>query len=89
MRPKVLGRVTQLKLTPDLYERLAGGGSTSGQGGYQATCERIRASVRKVSDEYIASVTERELEQLREWARRDDAGGWQDWAREVLTHNNL
>jgi hypothetical protein len=89
MRPKALGKVTHLKLTPELYERLASGGLTSGQGGYQGTCQRILGSVRTVNGERSAQVTRRELEQLREWAERDDAGGWQDWARAVLQHNSL
>ena len=89
IKPKTLGKVTPLTLTPELYERLASGGLTGGQGGYQGTCERIRANVRTVSGQRIANVTARELDQLREWAKRDDAGGWQDWARAVLAHNEL
>ena len=89
IKPKKLGKVTQLKLTPELYDRLAGGGLTRGQGGYQGTCERILANVRGAGDERLANITARELDQLRDWAGRDDAGGWQDWAREVLAHNSL
>lgn len=89
IKPTKLGKVTQLKLTGELYETLAAGGLTRGQGGYQNTCQRILASARTVGNERVANVTARELDQLREWAKRDDAGGWQDWARGVLTQNSL
>ena len=89
IKPKTLGKVTPLKLTPEVYGLLNSGGLTSGQGGYQNTCERIRASVRTSGKDHVAHVTARELDQLKEWATRGDAGGWQDWARAVLSDNGL
>lgn len=89
IKPKLLGRITQLRLTPELYERLRDGGLTTGNGGYQQTCQRILACVRTIADQPIASVTERDLTGLRAYANRRDGGGWQDWARAVLQHNGL
>ena len=45
-KPKTLGKVTRLRLTPELHARLKAGGLTTGQGGYQETFRRILASVR-------------------------------------------
>jgi hypothetical protein len=89
IKAKSLGKVTQLHLTDELFDRLRGGKLTTGQGGYQETCGRILATVRTVGGAPTATVTARELDSLRNYANRDDAGGWQDWSRAVLAHNGL
>ena len=88
-KPKTLGKVTRLRLTPELHERLKAGGLTTGQGGYQETFRRMLASVRAGNGEAVAIITERELASLREYANRGDAGGWPDWARDALEHNGI
>jgi len=89
IKAKSFGKVTQLRLTEELHERLRDGKLTTGQGGYQETCGRILANVRTVGDVPTASVTARELERLRDYANRDGAGGWQDWSRAILQHNGI
>jgi hypothetical protein len=89
IRPKSLGRVTLLRLTQELYDRLKDGGLTTGDGGYQQTCQRILACVRTTTGQPVASATDRDLTGLRGYANRLDGGGWQDWARAVLQHNGL
>ena len=89
IRPKSLGRVTLLRLTQELYDRLRDGGLTTGDGGYQQTCQRILACVRTTTGQPVASVTDRDLTGLRGYANRLDVGGWQDCARAVLQHNGL
>lgn len=86
MRPRILGKVTQLKLSPELHARLPQ--LVSGQGGYQSTFRRIFDSVKIVDGKPIAHVIAKDLDSLKEWAGRDDAGSWQDWARAALAENS-
>lgn len=88
IKPKKLGKTRQLKLTQTQYEALRDGGFATGQGGPQATFARVLALVR-TTDGHVASVADRELDGLRTAARMTGGGGWQDWAREVLTANGL
>ena len=87
-KPKSVGKLTFLRLTPALHERLKAG-LTTGQGSYQRTFRRILDAVRQSDKGLLAIIAGRELAALRDYASRDDAGGWQDWAREALEHNRL
>ena len=89
IKPKKLGKTTQLRLTPEQYEELRNGGLTSGQGGPQTTFARILAQVRTTTGEPVAHVTDRELEGLRTATNLPGGGGWQNWARQVLERNGL
>ena len=89
IKSKRLGRTTQLRLSQKQYEALRDGGFATGQGGPQTNFARVLALVRTADGEYIASVTDRELDGLRTAARMSGGGGWQDWAREMLTANGL
>lgn len=86
-KPKTLGKITYLRLTAALHEQLSR--LTTGIGGYQSTCTQILDSVKMTDGTAIAHVTPVQLERLREWAARDDAGSWQDWARAALMLNGL
>jgi len=88
-KPKSIARLTFLRLTPALHERLKAGGLMTGQGVYQTTFKRILRAVRGNDGELVAIIAERDLARLRDYAKRNDAGGWQDWAREALEHNGL
>lgn len=85
MKPKILGKMTPLNLTKRLHDELPR--LTVGQGGYQSTFGRIHNSIKMVDGKPVANVTPKDMESLREWANRDDAGSWQDWAREALAKN--
>ena len=87
MKPKILGRMTPLNLTKRLHDELPR--LTVGQGGYQSTFGRIHDSIKMVDGKPVANVTPKDMESLREWAQRDDAGSWQDWARAALTENGI
>ena len=85
MKPKTLGKITRLTLTKELYDRLPQ--LTSGQGGYQSAFQRIFDSVKMVDGRLVAHLIPKDMQNLREWANRDDAGSWQDWARSALEAN--
>lgn len=85
MKPKTLGKITRLVLTKELHERLPQ--LVSGQGGYQSAFQRILDSIKMVDGKPVAHLIPRDLENLREWAERDDAGSWQDWARVAFAEN--
>lgn len=89
IKGKVLGKVTQLKLTQAQYDELMAGGLTTGQGGPQGTFSRIQGQVRKKDGEIIANITDRELDGLRTATGFSGTGGWQNWARAVLEQNNI
>ena len=86
MKPKILGKLTPLLLSKELHEQLPH--LVSGQGGYQSTFRRILDSIKMVDGKAVAHVIPRDLDSLREWAGRDDAGSWQDWARAALAANS-
>jgi|SwirhirootsSR3_FD_contig_31_20451789_length_404_multi_2_in_0_out_0_1 hypothetical protein len=88
-KPHSVARLTFLRLTPSLHERLKATGLTTGRTVYQRTFRRILDSVRGNHGEPVAIIAERELTRLRDCANRDEVGGWQDWAREALEHNGL
>jgi len=87
MKPKVLGRVRRLALTKELHERLPQ--LVSGQGGYQSAFRRILDSIKMTDGKPVANIIAKDFDTLKEWANRDDAGSWQDWARDALAHNGL
>ena len=87
MKPKTLGKITRLVLTKELYEELPH--LVSGQGGYQSAFQRILDSVKMIDWKPVAHVTPKDLENVREWAGRDDAGSWQDWSRAALSENAM
>jgi len=88
-KPKSVARLTFLRLTPALHERLKAGGLTTGQGVYQTTFRRILHAVRGNDGEPVAILGEREIARLRDYANRDEPDRWRDWAREALEHNGL
>lgn len=85
MKPKILGKITPLALTTKLHEELPG--LSVGRGGYQSTFARIQGSIKTINGKPVAHVIEKDMEKLREWAQRSDAGSWQDWARDALAEN--
>jgi len=76
-----------LRLTKNLVARLPR--LTNGRGGYQSSYRSIRAKVTTSGGSATVRVTEHELQRLRHWAGRNDAGSWQGWARDVLSHNRI
>lgn len=87
MKPKNLGKITSLRLTTKLHDELPG--LAVGQGGYQTAFGRIRDSTKMVDGKPVTYVNAKDMKNLKEWAQRDDAGSWQDWAREALIANGL
>lgn len=89
IKVKNLGKTTQLLLTQEQHKQLQEGGLTTGVGSPQDTYRRVAALVRTNTGAAIAHVTDRELDGLRKCAQREGPGGWQTWARDVFTANNL
>ena len=87
MKGKVLGKAMPLAMTSHQHAELPQ--LAVGKGGYQTVFAKINDSVRIVNGVPTATVYTNELDKLKEWAQRSDAGSWQDWARAVLTANNL
>jgi len=85
MKGRILGKATQLVLTKKLHEELPG--LAVGRGGYQSTFGRVLDSVKIIDGKPVAHVYTKDMEKLQEWAQRNDAGSWQDWARAALAEN--
>lgn len=88
MRPKarVLGKATELVLTPDQHQRLLA--FTTGQGGYQTLCRKVYDSAKTRADgNLVARVYEADMERIRDVVNRPDSGGWQDLFREIMGIN--
>ena len=87
IKGKVLGRVTELKLTQEQYEKLQR--STTGQGGHQSLCQRVYESVVKKNGDLVALVYDVDMERIRVEVQRPDRGTWQDNFRAIMGANNL
>jgi len=85
MKGKILGKVRELILTDEQYDRLQE--CTTGRGGYQSLCQRVYDSVKTKSGKLVAHVYEADMERINKAAQRNDSGSWQDLCREILCAN--
>ena len=79
--------MTRLTLTQQLVDELSKLGK--GNGMYQTAFKRVHDSVRTIgSKPPFATVSARDLHNLRDWAKRAEAGPWRIWARAALAYND-
>jgi len=85
MKGKVLGRVKELLLTQEQYDKLEG--CTTGRGGNQGLCQRVHDSVKTKDGKLVAHVYEADMERINTAVQRQDRGTWQDLFREIMNAN--
>ena len=86
MKGKILGKVTELTLTQEQYDRLQE--YTTGQGGYQNLCQHVHDSVKKKDGKLVARVYDADMERINTAVQRPDKGSWQDLFREIMDANS-
>jgi hypothetical protein len=58
-------------------------------GGYQKTFRDLSSSIQSSNGSYELKIYDVMLDKLKNYARRDVTGGYQDWCREVLKQNGI
>ena len=90
MKGKVLGKLTNLKLTPQQADDARNYGKIKKtDGGYQVTFREISAAIQTINGAPVARVYDTVLDKIKAYANRVDGGSYQDWCRDVLTANGI
>jgi hypothetical protein len=86
---KTLGKLQELVVTDEQFDKALQYGRRPQDGGYQRTFGDVVDKAERQPGRCVFKVYPAIVEKLRDFARRPDEGGYQGWSRDVLKANNI
>ena len=86
-KPSATYKTIELKIPAKLLDSIRG--VTKTPGSWQRPFQRIRDSLRKSGDDWVARVRDEDLRDMKEMARDPGEGGYERWAADILELNGI
>jgi len=87
-KPKMKSYKTlEIKLPAELVEPIKD--VTSTEGSWQRPFQSIRGALKKVGDDWVARVAEKDIADMRKFSQNPNAGSYQRWSADILKLNGL
>lgn len=86
-KPSASYKTKELKIPADLVEPIQGVTPTTGS--WQSPFQQIKVGLKKVGDDWVARVREKDIQDMKKFSQNPKAGSYQKWSAEILELNDM